>query len=83
MRQVALRKHLRLFAIGRRRQCHDTEPRGLTLSVIALIVPPFPGGVPPLEHNDDARYPVSFTQSWSRQSLHLQSVKLSFRNPCA
>ena len=42
VRQVALDVHLRLLALGRRRERHDAEHTGLTRSVIALIVPPLP-----------------------------------------
>ena len=49
--QVALQVHLALLAV-RRRGAPPRNTRGLTRSVIALIVPPFPAASR-LEHDDD------------------------------
>ena len=77
VRQVALDVHLRLLALGRRRQRHDAEharadPLGDRLDRAALA-----GGVPALEHDADLG-PLCLTHSCS-----FTSSTCSFRISCS
>ncbi len=53
MNLITLHVHLTLFALGRRCNAITRNTRGLTRSVIALIVPPLPAPSRALENDAD------------------------------
>src|SRR5262249_21824545 len=67
VRNVALNIHLALFTISRRRQSDTRKTRGLTRSVMALIVPPLPAASRP-SNRTMILAPSALTQSCNRQS---------------